>query len=198
MLPPEERKRLLAIARRAVRDYVLQQALPETLSATQPPTEASGVFVTLHVAGRLRGCLGRLHSDEPVDALVATCAVLAASRDPRFTPLRAPELDPLDIEISLLSAPEQISAVNALEEIRPGIHGLIVTQGDARGLLLPQVATGWGARRFLEETCRKAALPPEAWRESTTRIDRFTAEVFSDSGERAARPCVYTGIRAGL
>lgn len=198
MLSPEERGRLLAIARQAIRGYVLQQALPGTPNAATQSVETSGVFVTLHVLGRLRGCIGRLDSREPVDALVATCAVLAASRDPRFAQIGVNELDPLDIEISLLSPPEPVSAANALDEIQPGLHGLIVMQGDARGLLLPQVATGWGAQRFLEETCRKAELPREAWRDSATRIERFTAEVFSESGERGAHPQKFTRFNAGL
>ena len=187
MISLDERQRLLAVARRAVVQFVAAQALPETPS---PPTaERRGAFVTLHCAGRLRGCIGRLDSREPLDSLVATCAVLAASQDPRFDPLRAPELERLEVEVSVLAPAQEVAASEVLDRLQPGVHGLIVSLGSARGLLLPQVAAeqGWGAPKFLEETCRKAGLPAHAWREPGAKIELFTAEVFSEPEGRWPR-----------
>jgi AmmeMemoRadiSam system protein A len=178
----DERKRLLALARGAICSYVLEQRLPEGAAPPQSGLR-QGVFVTLHLAGRLRGCIGRPESSESLDSLVELCAVLAASRDPRFPPVQAHELDALDIELSILSPPEQLAAADVLARLEPGVHGAAVSCGAFRGLLLPQVALqyGWSAQRFLEETCRKAGLPAHAWRDPDVRIEIFTAEVFSES-----------------
>jgi AmmeMemoRadiSam system protein A len=182
LIPSEERRRLLALARRSIRAYVLEQALPEG-SPPQHTGPRRGAFVTLHREGRLRGCIGRPESTEPLGSVVAACAVLAASRDPRFPPVRADEIHTLEIEISILAVPEEVPAADVLERIQPGVHGAAITLGGSRGLLLPQVAAeyGWGARRFLEETCRKAGLPTQAWQDPEARIELFTAEVFSES-----------------
>jgi AmmeMemoRadiSam system protein A len=114
---------------------------------------------------------------------VASCAVLAASRDPRFPPVRADEIQGLEIEISILSPPEEVPGSEVLARMTAGVHGAAIRLGGSRGLLLPQVADeyGWGAQRFLEETCRKAGLPAQAWQDSEARIELFTAEVFSES-----------------
>jgi uncharacterized protein (TIGR00296 family) len=98
-------------------------------------------------------------------------------RDPRFSVLRSHELSHLQIEISLLSIPRPIRP----EEIEIGSHGLLIVQGSHRGLLLPQVAVTHQltAQQFLAETCRKAQLPPEAWRDPGTKLLGFTCEVFS-------------------
>jgi len=102
--------------------------------------------------------------------------VAAASRDSRFKPLQLSELPQADFEISVLSP---IEVVTDIQSIEIGIHGLIVSRGNTRGLLLPQVAVHqhWDRERFLGETCRKAGLPPTAWKQGAT-IQRFTAEVF--------------------
>jgi len=178
----EDRRRLLALARRAIRNYVLEQRLPDE----SPPRQAGprrGAFVTLHREGRLRGCMGRPDSPESIETAVAICAVLAASRDPRFSPVRAEEIDALEIEVSILKPPEVVPAAEVLERLQSGVHGVVVSLRGFRGLLLPQVATehGFGAQRFLEETCRKAGLPSGAWKDPEMRIELFTAEVFSEA-----------------
>ena len=98
--------------------------------------------------------------------------------DPRFSPVAGHELSNLSIEISLLSPPEPISP----DIIEIGKHGLLISRDERRGLLLPQVAVEHSLSReaFLEETCRKAGLPRQAWREEATRIFGFTCEVFSE------------------
>ena len=177
-----ERLRLLAVARGAVRDYVFHQHLPETVSGSGAHARR-GAFATLRLARRLRGCMGRPESSEPLETLVAICAVLAASRDARFPPVQPGEVEALEIELSILTPPQSVSSEEVLARMVPGVHGLTVSAAGMRGLLLPQVATeqGWGAQRFLEETCRKAGLPPHAWRDPEVRVEMFTAEVFSES-----------------
>jgi AmmeMemoRadiSam system protein A len=111
--------------------------------------------------------------------VVAHCARAAVLEDPRFEPVRTEEVPQIEIELSVLSELE-----DALPgRIEPGRHGLIVSRGQQRGLLLPQVAAEfrWTAERFLEETCLKGGLEPAAWKDSSTRIQVFTAEVFSES-----------------
>jgi AmmeMemoRadiSam system protein A len=139
-------------------------------------------FVTLHVRGALRGCIGHLDPDAPLGDIVARCAVAAATSDPRFRQLRAPELDDLHIELSLLGPVEPVSSIELIEV---GRHGVVVEQGRRRGLLLPQVATewGWDAVRFVCETCRKAGLPMDAWRHGASMF-RFEAEVFAEERRR--------------
>ena len=189
MIPSDERRRLLALARQAIQASVQKQVLQDE-SPGRGGGARRGAFVTLHRGGRLRGCIGRPESADPLESLVASCAVLAASRDPRFPPVRADEIQELEIEISILSLPEEVPSAEVLERMKPGVHGATVRLGGSRGLLLPQVADeyGWGAQRFLEETCRKAGLRAQAWQDSEAHIELFTAEVFSES-EYPALPC---------
>jgi AmmeMemoRadiSam system protein A len=182
LIPREECERLLTVARRAIRDFVLEERSPEAMAPHQPDTRR-GAFVTLHLAGRLRGCIGRTDSPDPLEILVAVCAVLAASRDPRFPPVQLHEIDALEIELSILTPPQIVHAAEVLSRLETGVHGVAVSLGGSRGLLLPQVAPeqGWNAHRLLEETCRKAGLPAHAWREPEVRIELFTAQVFSEA-----------------
>jgi AmmeMemoRadiSam system protein A len=181
-LPSDERRALLEVARRAIRDAVEHGRRPE-LPERSPDLPRGGVFVTLHQGKRLRGCIGMIEMAAPLEASVAHCAVAAAMEDPRFAPVRREEIPGLTIEISLLSPPAPIEP----EAVVAGRHGLIVSRGYRRGLLLPQVAPeqSWSAERFLEETCAKAGLERDAWRDPETRVEAFTAEVFSEADFRA-------------
>ena len=136
------------------------------------------MFVTLHVGGELRGCIGTTEGDEPLGDAIVRCAASAALHDPRFSPVRAEELGGLQIEISVLSPVATIG----VQEIEIGRHGLVISDGGHRGLLLPQVAVehGFSVEQFLGETCRKAGLAREAWRLGETRIEGFTCEVFEE------------------
>jgi AmmeMemoRadiSam system protein A len=120
-----------------------------------------------------------LPSGIPLIVVVAYCARAAALEDPRFDPVRPEELAEIDIEISVLSNPEDVTP----EQIEIGRHGLVVSKAGQRGLLLPQVAVqfGWDAKRFLEETCVKGGLDRNAWTESSTRVQAFAAEIFTES-----------------
>jgi AmmeMemoRadiSam system protein A len=180
-LSETDRQSLLDLVRRSIAEAV---SLPK--SAGENPQsgillEKRGVFVTLHARGRLRGCIGVIDPVEPLAESIARCAAGAALHDPRFSPVRAEELPELQIEISLLSPLDPILP----ENVEIGKHGLLITQGSKRGLLLPQVAVEHKLTRdqFLEETCRKAGLKPSAWQEAETIILGFTCEVFSEGGD---------------
>jgi AmmeMemoRadiSam system protein A len=137
-----------------------------------------GAFVSLHLRGRLRGCVGVVASAGPLATTLARSALSAAFEDSRFPPLTAVELPLVEIELSLLSPLRPIAAADVL----PGVHGLLIRRDSFSGLLLPQVATRfqWTRERFLAETCHKAGLDGEAWQDPRTEISAFTAEVFSE------------------
>jgi AmmeMemoRadiSam system protein A len=177
-----ERQDLLHLALRAVTEAVSRgQILADTPSGGIL-SQRSGVFVTLHVGKRLRGCIGVVEPEEPLGDSVVRCAASAALQDSRFPAVRPDELSDLRIEISLLSPPLPIR----LEEIEIGRHGLLISRGHQRGLLLPQVAVEHhlSPEQFLAETCRKAQLPPDAWRDADANVFGFTCEVFSDGPSR--------------
>ena len=177
MLTSEQRRALLDLARSSIVSTV--GGSRPTVPVPRDWPDASGVFVTIKRGGRLRGCLGTLQNRAGLAAEVVRCAAESATEDPRFPPVIGDELPELSLEISVLAPLEPI-------EPRPdaftiGAHGLVVEQGYHRGLLLPQVAIewGWDAEQFLRQTCVKAGLPPDAWRNGA-RVYRFAAEVFGD------------------
>jgi AmmeMemoRadiSam system protein A len=146
-----------------------------------PPTphlaEPRGAFTSLHLLGELRGCVGYVLPTCPVYRAVAETARAAAFDDNRFPPVSKNEASHLEIELSILSPPQPIRA----EEVEVGRHGLLISWRGRRGLLLPQVPIEhqWGRTTFLEQTCRKAGLPLDAWQKGAS-IEAFTAEVFGD------------------
>jgi AmmeMemoRadiSam system protein A len=172
----DERRQLLALAREAI-----CAALDKRQLDLAPPTEHlaehRGAFTTLHERGELRGCVGYLFPQYSLYRTVAETAMAAAFDDPRFLPLRAVELPNVQFEISVLSALQPIDP----EDVQVTKHGLLVTYGSRRGLLLPQVATQheWDRETFLKQTCLKAGIPSDAW-EHGAKLEAFTAEIFSD------------------
>lgn len=136
-----------------------------------------GAFVTLKRQGSLRGCIGNIIGQGPLYATVWSMAQAAAFEDPRFQPLGPDELADLDIEISILGP---VLPCPDPERVEVGRHGLIMRQGMRQGLLLPQVPVEWGWDRlqFLSQTCRKAGLPAQAWKDPSTQIYWFEAVVF--------------------
>ncbi len=180
-LSEDERRSLLQLARNSVVEAVSNRRLPEQIPQGGIFQRRSGVFVTLHVAGRLRGCIGVVEPSEPLGEAVMRCATGAALDDPRFAPMCQEELGRLQVEISLLSPVTPISA----EAIEIGRHGLLIVLGGQRGLLLPQVASEhhFTREQFLAETCRKAGLRLEAWRDPEAHIFAFTCEVISEAAE---------------
>ena len=174
-----ERRQLLRVAREALAAACEGKALDERGPPPGPLAEPGGAFVSLHRDGELRGCIGTFLLDRPLQRVVRDMAVAAGFEDPRFSPLQAGELPGLDIEISVLSDLCRATA----DAIVPGFHGVSIALGPAKGVFLPQVATeaGWDRERLLAETCRKAGLPPDAWREPGVEISVFTAEAFGES-----------------
>ena len=173
---------LLDLARRAISSAVIEKRILDSPPYSAALTEPAGAFVTLHRDGQLRGCVGQVESPDSLGDTVARAAISAALHDSRFPAVEADEVRSLEIEISVLSPPEPVTP----EAIQLGRHGLLIVKGEYRGLLLPQVATErrWSSQRFLEETCAKAGLPRDAWREPSTRVLAFAAEVFSDTSLR--------------
>jgi uncharacterized protein len=178
-LAEREKQLLLEIARKSLTAGVEKRESLQDFPDDQILHQPGGAFVTLHRRGRLRGCVGQLPSKDPLVEVVAHCAKAAALEDPRFKPLPRDELGEVEIELSILSPLEDIT----LEKIEAGKHGLVVSRGWQRGVLLPQVATEfqWQPERFLEETCVKAGLEREAWKDPHTRVQAFTAEVFREA-----------------
>jgi AmmeMemoRadiSam system protein A len=173
-----ERQDLLHLALQAVSEAVSRSQILTDIPSGGIFSQRRGVFVALHVGKRLRGCIGVVEPEEPLGDSVVRCAASAALQDSRFPAVRSDELSDVRVEISLLSPPFPIR----LEEIEIGRHGLLISRGRQRGLLLPQVALGrhLSAEQFLAETCCKAQLPPDAWRDADTNICGFTCEIFSD------------------
>jgi len=184
-MPPlneDEQRCLLTLARQSLTAAVADQPLDlAALSAQLPSDELrrpAAAFVSLHSHGRLRGCVGYIEPRKPLYETVTEAAVAAALHDRRFNPVTEVEVPELELEISVLSP---FFAV-APGDVRPGEHGLMVSLGSQRGLLLPQVASehGWTRERFLEETCAKAGLERDAWKHGA-RLEAFTAFVFSEA-----------------
>jgi AmmeMemoRadiSam system protein A len=173
---------LVEVARHAISSAVVEGCVPDFPPCPPALSEHRGAFVTLYCGGNLRGCVGQVENPGPLADVVARSAITAALHDSRFRPLAAAEVATLEIEISALSELERILP----EEIVAGRHGLLVVRGTFRGLLLPQVATerNWTGQRLLEETCIKAGLPSDAWRDPATQVFAFTAEVFSEKAQR--------------
>ena len=169
---------LVEIARRAISSAVIENCLPDLLPFPEALSERRGAFVSLYHGGKLRGCVGQVENPGSLADVVARSAINAALSDSRFSSITPEEIAGLKIEISVLTVPERILP----EAIIVGHHGLLIVRGSSKGLLLPQVATerNWSSQRLLEETCKKAGLAGDAWRDSATEVFGFTAEVFSE------------------
>jgi len=181
VLNEEQRQRLLKLARTSIESILDGRSLPLSEGDyDEVLRRPAGAFVTLRTKrGDLRGCIGSIRAVEPLFKAVASSAVSAAFRDPRFFPVRPDEMPQLDLEISVMGP---IEAVRDVAEIEVGRDGLIISKGRFAGLLLPQVATeyGWDREAFLDQTCIKAGLPAGSWRIEETRIEKFAAEVFGE------------------
>jgi uncharacterized protein len=172
----EERGILLRLAHRSI-ESALQSGTLDLTAPTLHLAKMRGAFTTLHLHGRLRGCVGYVVPTQSLYRTVAETAQAAAFDDPRFAPVTAEEVPDLRVEISVLSPLQPIRA----EDIVVGVHGLVVTKGRNRGLLLPQVPVGWQWDReiFLAQTCLKAGLEADAWTQNVD-LQSFTAEVFGE------------------
>ena len=173
---PEEHAVLLRLAH----ESILSALERREISLTPPSPhldEPRGAFTTIYFHGNLRGCVGYVFPVASLYRTVAETARAAAFEDTRFPPVSPQEAPELDVSLSILSPLRVITP----EEVEIGRHGLVVSHGGRRGLLLPQVPVEhqWDRATFMEQTCRKAGLPLDAWRQGAT-LEAFTAEVFGD------------------
>ncbi len=182
-LTQEEKTRLLKIARTTIVHQLTGKGSIDTLmksiSLTERMKETRGVFVTIKKHGDLRGCIGYIHGVVPLYQAVIDNAISAATRDPRFDPMTASEIDEVKLEISVMTP---LTKISRIEEIKVGVHGLYIEYGKRRGILLPQVATenGWNRDQFLDAVCRKAGLPVDTWKIANPTIWIYSAQVFGE------------------
>lgn len=183
LLSNEDGELALKIARLALEEAVAHRkavypAIPESF------TQDRGVFVTLTEANQLRGCIGFPHPVLPLGDGLIEAATHAALKDPRFYPVDETELSEIKVEVTILTVPKPlICAANERPgQIQTGKHGIIVQYNGYSGLLLPQVAEeyGWDSEEFLNQTCIKAGLPPETWKNETCAILVFEGQIFSE------------------
>lgn len=183
LLNEKQRKRLLEIARQSIGHYLKTGKKLEVSEPDSVLNKEMGAFVTLHKEGQLRGCIGNLMGSKPLYLTVRDMAIESAVGDPRFSPLEENELKDIDIEISVLSP---LQRVGSPDKIQLGIHGVLVRKGFRSGVFLPQVVTetGWSKEEFLSNLCaHKAGISADAWRDKSTEIYIFTAQVFSEKGQ---------------
>jgi len=175
---PEECRELLALARRVIREAVVHERIADVPALEGALADCRGAFVTVKHHGKLRGCIGMTEARHALAETVVQCAIGAALHDPRFSPVTPTELADLEIEISVLSELRPLSP----QSIEVGKHGLLIVCDARRGLLLPRVAEErhWSAEKFLEETCRKAGIQADAWRDPQTQVFGFTVDAFSE------------------
>ena len=174
----DEKAFLLEVAKQSIKRAVRNEPVEIPSSSASVMKEKRGAFVTLEKNGSLRGCIGFVEAYKPLVETVSEMAVAAAMQDPRFPEVSADEVGSIEIEISVLS-PFRI--IKKPDEIAVGKDGLLIKKGFNSGLLLPQVALRykWDSITFLEQTCIKAGLESNDWKEDS-EIYAFTAEVFSE------------------
>ncbi len=177
-LDETEKSSLLKLARAALEEHVQHGKTPDFKPQSPILESKCGAFVTLHKGGDLRGCIGYIEAFKPLYQTIIEMAQAASTRDSRFDPVTPDELADIDIELSVLSPLEKLEDFS---KIVIGRHGLVIRQGFYSGLLLPQVAVEWNmdAVTFLEETCRKAGLPREAYKNGAD-VYYFSAQVFGE------------------
>ncbi|HEY1371908.1 MAG TPA: AmmeMemoRadiSam system protein A [Candidatus Binatia bacterium] len=179
-IPPASRTKLIELARATLEDFVCDIEASE--SAVDDPylvTQRYGAFVSLHRGKELRGCIGTCFPTAALHETVKEMTEAAASRDRRVAAIAPSELGQIRIEISVLSPLFKTDDPLALEI---GRHGLYISNGGRRGVLLPQVATqyGWDMKKFLQQTCVKAGLPKDAWQRPETEVRAFTTLIIEE------------------
>jgi uncharacterized protein (TIGR00296 family) len=185
----EEGVFLVGLARDAIEMALLSEEMPIPSDVSEKLTKEYGVFVTLNKQDRgshsLRGCIGLPYPVKPLTEAIIDSAVNAALNDPRFPPVSLKEMDSIIVEVSILTPPQKLDVEvpkDIPDRIEVGVDGLIISRGNQRGLLLPQVAVDWGwdAEEFLTQCCLKAWLQPDAWILLDTKISKFQTIIFSE------------------
>src|SRR5258708_10335941 len=177
-LSEEDRIAILELARQGVLHAICHERPLSSCPTKGIFEERRGLFVTLHIAKKLRGCIGMVEGNAALGETLTRCAADAALHDPRFSRMRAEEMDTLEVEVSLLSPLQPIRP----EEVEIRTHGLLVERGPRPGLLLPQVALEprLSREQFLSETCAKAGLPRDAWKDPETKLLGFQCEIITE------------------
>lgn len=180
-LNDEEKKYLRELVTWSLLYYFERGGSPASREVPAPPENSPlrqelGAFVTLTQDGDLRGCIGQIVGHGPLYLAVAQMAQAAAFQDNRFPPLQMEELDHLDFEISVMGP---IEPCPDLQKIEIGKHGLLIQNGQHRGLLLPQVAAdrNWSREVFLENLCRKAGLEATQWKDANSQVCWFECAI---------------------
>lgn len=179
-LPSESQRKLMELSRQALEDFVRGiEREREQIDDPYLQSREYGAFVSLHKKEELRGCIGNCAPKARLFETVTEMTQAAASRDPRVKPVAKKELAEIRIDITVLSPLEPLEDPLTLEI---GKHGLYIASGEKRGVLLPQVATqyGWDIKTFLEQTCLKAGLRKNAWKESDAQVSGFTALIIEE------------------
>jgi hypothetical protein len=192
-LTGKEKAELLQIAHRSVETRIRERKIYLVGDTGFPHlAEARGAFVTLKERGELRGCIGYISPMKSLAETVRDVAAAAAAQDPRFEQVNASELPLLEYEISVMSPLRRVLDIN---QIKVGKHGLIIKKGNIEGILLPQVPVEehWDRNTFIEQTCRKAGLPRQAWKDEDTDMFMFTALVFGE--HMPAEPAADAQVR---
>jgi len=179
-IPPDSQKLLLRLSRQILESFVRgTEKQVEKINDPHLLITQYGSFVSLHKGQDLRGCIGTCFPTRPLYEIIIEMTEAAASRDQRVYPIQQSELPNIRIDISILS-PLQLA--NDPLSLEVGKHGLFISSGEKRGVLLPQVATqyGWDMKTFLCQTCLKAGLPKDAWKERETKVSGFSALIIEE------------------
>jgi len=178
MISAEEKKKILAYVRELLKARLTGGLEPKLELDPAIMEQKRGIFVTLKIRGRLRGCIGHILGVEPLKKSIHDMTLAAAFKDPRFSPLTLEELHGLEIHVSILTEPVP---VKSYRDIRTGTDGIIVTHGWKKGVYLPEVATetGWDQKTFFESCAlEKAGLTEQELSEAVIEI--FQTEGFED------------------
>ena len=184
-LTDEDRGALLRLARSAIAAKLDSKNRVEKPASLSPPMqEKRGCFVTLHIRGALRGCIGNIEPVKPLVSGVEDNALNAAFRDPRFPRLSSEELPEVDIEVSVLTVPqilEYTDGEDLKKKLKPGVHGVILSKGWHSATFLPQV---WeqlpGKEQFLAHLCQKGGMDSMCWKDGDIVVKVYEAEYFSE------------------
>ena len=181
----DQRQKLLQLAR-TVLEKRLKGTAPEFQDYNEKAfNEKRGVFVTLHLDGELKGCIGHIEASESVYDNVIYLSQAAAFEDGRFSPLTEYELDRVEIEISILSVPEKLTADSNIEMVnmlRPGIDGVILLAGYQHSTFLPQVWEQLPDREsFMTHLCMKAGASGDYWKFNPIELSIYQVECFSEN-----------------
>ena len=185
-LSEDEGKSLLEVARKTIKDRLFNLAGPQVDWKDVPETfqKKLGNFVTINIAGNLRGCIGHIIPRYPLLEGIRENAINAAFKDPRFPPLTKGEFDRIELEISILTPPKELPYTDAedlLRKLRPGTDGLIIKKGFHEATFLPQVWDQLPKKEdFLSHLCLKAGLSSDSWKTEKLQVSTYQVQAFEE------------------